>query len=80
MSRSMVFKLKCKDKLDDLLLTFKLIKEFENDDKVIYENNDMRVSYDKGCVVRVLVFNGNNETLVEKLREYFYGEEYKNIQ
>ena len=40
MSRSMVFKLKCKDKLDDLLLTFKLIKEFENDDKVIYENNE----------------------------------------
>ncbi len=66
----------CKDK-------YQLVKELNLDLKyvvsnqrtAIYQNSDMRLSLDK-TVARVLLFDGNNRTLLEKIRKYFYGEEY----
>lgn len=59
----------------DLNLNFKKI--LSNDRTTIYENSDMRLCFDSK-VIRIVLFN-NNIVLLERLREYFYGEEYKRI-
>ena len=55
---------------------FNLRKVLANDRTTIFQNDEMRFCIDSGKVVRVLLFDENNNILLEKLRNYFYGEEY----
>lgn len=59
-------------------LNLDLKKILSNDRTTIYQNNNMRLSVDEKHI-RVLLFDESNTSLLEKLREYFYGYEYKRI-
>lgn len=63
---------------NDMIKTFKLNKVLSNSRTSIYQNNNVRVSIDSN-VVRVLLFDENNINLLEKIRAYFYGEQYEKL-
>ena len=62
----------------------KIIEKFALKERIkscrvdIYENEEMRVSIEK-VITRVLIYDGNNTNLLERLREFFYGEEYSKL-
>lgn len=49
---------------------------FKNKRTSIYENEDMRFSFDKN-VVRVILYNDKNIELKQKIRNYFYEKQWK---
>ena len=57
---------------------FNLNEVLKNKRTSIYQNEYVRVSIDKQ-VVRVLLFDEKNIDLLEKMRKYFYGEEYERL-
>ena len=62
----------------DMIEIFNLHPILKNDRTSIYENESARFSVDKE-VVRVLLFDENNQSLLEQIRSYFYGQEYAAI-
>lgn len=62
----------------DMINKFKLNKVLSNSRTSIYENRNMRFCIDKK-VVRVLLYNGNDNVLLEQVRNYFYGEKYEKL-
>lgn len=70
MIRSCVFRLPADSK--EVINTFHLEKILANERTSIYQNDEMRFSFDKK-VLRVLIFDGEKEK-TEKLYKYFYGE------
>ena len=62
---------------ENSVLKFGLQKILSNDRTTIFQNDQMRFCVDK-TVVRVLIFDENNKSLLENLRMFFYGEEYDN--
>lgn len=67
-----------KDSKDKIVKMFDLKEVLMNSRTSIYQNNKMRFSFDKN-VTRVLIFDDGNVELIEKIRNYFYGEEYGKI-
>lgn len=63
---------------EDVIHTFNLKKVLENPRTAIYQNENMRFSFDK-TVVRVLLYDDNAE-LLEQIYSYFYGEEYEKLR
>lgn len=53
-----------------IIKRFNLKKMISNDRTSIYQNNEMRFSFDRN-VLRILVFD-NNETKKNELYNYFY--------
>lgn len=66
------------DSKENLISFWGLCKLLENDRTAIYQNGEMRLSIDQK-VVRVVIFDEENDGLKERLRRYFYGEEYEAI-
>lgn len=62
----------------DMIHKFKLNKVLSNSRTTIYENGNMRLSVDRK-VVRILLYNANDNVLLEQIRSYFYGEEYEKL-
>lgn len=77
MIKNYVFNLPTSSK-DNMVRKFDLQEICSNSRTSIWQNKEMRFCIDKR-VVRVILFNENNEALLEKLRGYFYGEEYKKL-
>lgn len=75
MIKSYVFHLP-KNSKEKIINAFNLKKIASSDTTDIFQNDDMRFSVEKK-VIRVLLFDKNNVILLEKLRNYFYDEEYK---
>ena len=48
-------------------------KIYENERTSIYENKELRLSFDTS-VIRALVFNEKNKELINSLENYFYYE------
>lgn len=59
-------------------LGLNLQKILSNSRTTIYQNEEMRLCIDEK-IVRIKLFDNNNYKLIEKLREFFYGEEYKKL-
>lgn len=78
MNKTCTFRAPTDDKVNILVYTFHLKLLLSNERTSIYENEYMRLCIDKK-VIRVLIFDKNNTLLIEKLRTYFYGDEYNNI-
>ena len=55
---------------------FNLKFVFENDRTAIYENDDVQFSFDKK-VIRVLLYDSNNNELKNKIQDYFYEKKWK---
>lgn len=49
---------------------------FQNDRTAIYENDDVRFSFDKK-VIRVLLYDGRNKELKRRIQDYFYEKQWK---
>ena len=62
----------------ELIEVFNLKEILSNERTTIYKNDEMRLCVDK-TVIRVKIFNEDNTELLENLRMYFYGDEYKLI-
>lgn len=62
----------------ELIDKFELHKILENNRTKIYQNNDMRMCVDHN-IIRILIYDENNCSLLEKIRGYFYGEEYTRL-
>lgn len=77
MIKNCVFRLPVNSK-ENMIDTFKLTEVLSNNRTDILQNEEMRFCIDKK-VVRVVIFDKNNNVLLEKLRKYFYGEEYEKI-
>lgn len=71
MNQSLLFSRQVVD-TEKLIRDFSLHLILENDRTAIYESSDVRVSIDEK-VIRVLVFNGCNYDLVQRVKDYFYG-------
>lgn len=76
MSNSFVFHLP-KDS-DEMIHKFNLHNVLTNSRTSIFENDRARFSIDRK-VVRVLLFDENNLTVLEEIRNYFYGEQYEKL-
>lgn len=63
---------------NDFIHTFNLKKIKNTDRSSIYENSFSRFSIGKNTV-RVLLFDANDTELLEKIRNYFYGDEYERL-
>lgn len=63
----------------DMIHTFNLKPILSNERTSIYQNEFARFSIDKK-VVRVLVYSKEDYSLLQKIRNYFYGEHYAEIQ
>lgn len=63
---------------NEIIKKFELKKILSNNRTSIYQNDEMRFSFDKN-VVRVLTFD-DNENMKEKLYRYFYGKQYEQIR
>lgn len=63
---------------NEVINTFDLKKVLSNDRTTILQNEEMRFSIDSK-VIRVLLFDQNNTALLEKLRNYFYGDAYEKL-
>ena len=57
---------------------FNLNEVLKNTRTSIYQNEYARFSIDRQ-VVRVLLYDDQNIDLLEKIRNYFYGEEYERL-
>lgn len=77
MNNYFVFHRLTEAKMTQFIHTFNLKKILSNSRTTIYENKNMRVSSDKK-VVRVLLFS-EDQTLLEQLRNTFYGEKYAKL-
>lgn len=77
MIKNCVFRLP-NDSKEKMVETFHLNHILSNDRTCIFQNDEMRFCVDKK-VVRVVLFDKDNICLLEKLRQYFYGEEYDRI-
>lgn len=62
----------------DMIHTFNLSKVIKNTRTSVYQNKDVRFSIDQK-VVRVLLYDDQNAELLEKIRCYFYGENYEKL-
>lgn len=81
MNESFVFKIPTASKYNQNFvydLGFGLHKILSNDRTTIYQNNEMRLCVDEK-VIRVMLFDKTNHDLLEKLREFFYGENYRKL-
>lgn len=67
-----------KNSKENMIRTFNLNQIMSNDRTTIFQNNEMRFCLDKK-VVRVILFDDKNSILLEKLRNYFYGDEYEKL-
>lgn len=63
---------------NEMIKKFKLKKVLSNSRTSIYQNPIARFSIDQK-VVRVLLYNEDNIDYIEKVRSYFYGEEYEKL-
>lgn len=72
-SRSHVFHIPTDS--NNIIARFKLKKIVSNDRTTIYENGNLRFSFDDK-VVRVLFFDDKQSTL-DEVYSYFYGEQYE---
>ena len=61
---------------EDMIHTFNLKMVLSNSRTSIYQNEFARFSIDNK-VVRVLIYNKDNNIQLEKIREYFYGDDYE---
>ena len=77
MIKNCVFRLPANSK-EDMISTFNLQPILSNGRTSIFQNNEMRFCIDKK-VVRIILFDDSNMILLEKLRKYFYGEEYERL-
>lgn len=77
MIKSCVFQLPTNSK-EKMINTFELKQVLSNNRTSIFQNEEMRFCIDKK-VVRVVLFDKDNVVLLEKLRRYFYGEEYEKL-
>lgn len=77
MIQDCVFQKKSHSK-DNMIKTFNLQKILSNSRTDIFQTNEMRFCIDKK-VVRIILYDKNNVALLEKLRNYFYGEEYERL-
>lgn len=78
MIKNCVFQLP-NDSKDKMAETFNLNHILSNDRTMIFQNDEMRFCVDKK-VVRVIIFDEANICLLEKIRHYFYGDEYDGKQ
>ncbi len=62
----------------EMIHKFKLNKILSNSRTSIYENENMRFCIDSK-VVRVLLYNGTDNKLLEQVRNYFYGDKYEEL-
>ena len=70
MSKNYIFRLPLD--FSAVIKRFKLEKKLSNDRTTIYQNDEMRFSFDQN-VLRILVFN-DSEKKKNELYDYFYGE------
>lgn len=77
MIKNCVFQLSTNSK-ENMIQTFDLHQITSNNRTSIFQNEEMRFCIDKK-VIRVVLFDKDNEILLEKLRKYFYGEEYERL-
>ena len=70
MSKNYIFRLPLDSSA--VIKRFKLEKKLSNDLTTIYQNDEMRFSFDQN-VLRILVFN-DSEKKKNELYDYFYGE------
>lgn len=77
MTKNCVFRLP-QNSIDTMIQNLELRKMLSNDRTTIYQNDDMRFCVDEK-VVRVLVYDENNNSLIECLRNYFYGDAYERL-
>lgn len=61
---------------EDMIHKFNLKMVLSNSRTSIYQNEFARFSIDNK-VVRVLIYNKDNNIQLEKIREYFYGDDYE---
>ncbi|MEY8265145.1 hypothetical protein AALA79_02010 [Lachnospiraceae bacterium 64-25] len=76
MSKICVFHLPSDPK--DMIHKFNLNEVLRNTRTSIYQNEYVRFSIDRQ-VVRVLLYDDQNVDIMEKVRSYFYGEEYEKL-
>ncbi len=76
MTNSYVFKVP-NDSID-MIHTFNLKPILSNARTSIYQNESARFSIDKK-VVRILLYSDKDYPLLQKIRNYFYGEQYAEI-
>lgn len=72
MYKTLIFK-KPVDKTAQIIEKFNVNKIYENERTSIYENKELRLSFDTS-VIRALVFNEKNKELINSLENYFYYE------
>lgn len=78
MNKSYVFRVLTERKTNQLIYIFNLNKILSNHRTTIYENKKMRLSVDKE-VIRIILFDDNDKTLLENLRNFFYGKRYEQL-
>ena len=78
MTKRFVFRLPEGSK-DNIIHGFNLKERLSNERTSIYENKDMRFSIDKK-IVRVIIFNGDDYELQNKIQKYFYGGNYETVR
>lgn len=76
MSKNCVFRLPSDP--EDMIHKFNLNEVLRNTRTSIYQNEYARFSIDKQ-VVRVLLYDDQNVDTLERIRCYFYGEEYEKL-
>lgn len=62
----------------DMIHTFNLQPILSNERTSIYQNEFARFSIDRK-VVRILLYNNSDCLLLQKIQNYFYGEQYARI-
>lgn len=77
MNKSCVF-LRPDNSENDIARKFNLYNLVKNSRLSIFENEQMRFSIGNK-VIYVTFFDEKNEKLIEKVKNYFYGEEYENM-
>lgn len=77
MNNLYIFQKSTEPMIDQLIHIFNLKKKLSNQRTTIYQNENMRLSFDQS-VTRVFLFE-NDKNILESLREFFYGEYYTNI-
>lgn len=72
MNKTLYFRLPSQAKLRKIINEMKLSQILHNNRTCIYENGEMRMSVDE-TVARILLYDDQNDLLLEKMRNYFYG-------
>ena len=70
--------LRPKDSKEEIAKRFKLKSIVKNQRAEIFQNDDMRFNV-QNKVIYVTFFENENKTLIENVKNYFYGEEYERI-